>query len=159
MKRATRKVLTLAATVAAAALLSACGQNGPPDYMRIAGGGLTFNYRYSEARAIIVGRQVTPLPEGSSVEALFDIPGQTRREKVSRPALAGKLVYKLESSPLTGIKKGVPLKVTLLVVDAAGKEIDREETQYVSDVDQDALPTKPLVDPSKPNYVPQLENL
>jgi hypothetical protein len=140
-------------------LLAGCGENGRPDYMKIAGGGLTFNYRYSEARAVIVGRQVTPLPQGASVEALFDIPGETRRERVSRPAIEGKLTYKLESSPLFGIKKGIPLKVTLLVIDAAGKEIDREETQYVSDVDQDGLPTKPLVDPSKPNYVPWLENL
>jgi hypothetical protein len=140
-------------------LFAGCGENGRPDYMKIAGGGLTFNYRYSEARAVIVGRQVTPLPQGASVEALFDIPGETRRERVSRPAIEGKLTYKLESSPLSGIKKGIPLKVTLLVIDATGKEIDREETQYVSDVDQDGLPTKPLVDPSKPNVVPQLENL
>jgi hypothetical protein len=145
--------------VFAAVLLAGCGENGQTDYMKIAGGGLTFNYRYSEARAVIVGRQVTPLPKGSSVEALFDVPGETRRERVSRPAIEGKLIYKLESSPLMGIKKGVPLKVTLLVIDAAGKEIDREETQYVSDVDQEGLPTKPLVDPSKPNYVPWLENL
>jgi hypothetical protein len=142
-----------------ACLLAGCGENGRPDYMKIAGGGLTFNYRYSEARAVIVGRQVTPLPQGASVEALFDIPGETRRERVSRPAIEGKLTYKLESSPLSGIKKGIPLKVTLLVFDATGREIDREETQYVSDVDQDGLPTKPLVDPSKPNYVPWLENL
>ena len=142
-----------------ALLFVGCTENGQTDYMKIAGGGLTFNYRYSEARAVIVGRQVTPLPKGSSVEALFDIPGETRRERVSRPSIEGKLIYKLESSPLTGIKKGVPLKVTLLVIDATGKEIDREETQYVSDIDQEGLPTKPLVDPSKPNYVPQLENL
>jgi hypothetical protein len=140
-------------------LLAGCGENGQTDYMKIAGGGLTFNYRYSEARAVIVGRQVTPLPKGANVEALFDIPGETRRERVSRPAIEGKLIYKLESSPLTGIKKGVPLKVTLLVIDATGKEIDREETHYVSDIDQEGLPTKPLVDPSRPNYVPQLENL
>jgi hypothetical protein len=142
-----------------AGLLAGCGENGSPDYMKIAGGGLTFNYRYSEARAVIVGRQVTPLPQGASVAALFDIPDGTRRERVSRPAIEGKLTYKLESSPLMGIKKGVPLKVTLLVIDATGKEIDREETQYVSDIDQEGLPTKPLVDPSKPNYVPWLENL
>jgi hypothetical protein len=142
-----------------ALVLAGCAEDGQTDYMKIAGGGLTFNYRYSEARAVIVGRQVTPLPKGASVDALFDIPGETRRERVSRPAIEGKLTYKLESSPLTGIKKGAPLKVTLLVVDATGKEIDREETQYVSDVDQEGLPTKPLVDPSRPNYVPWLENL
>jgi hypothetical protein len=140
--------------------LAGCGDaDAPVDYLKIAGGGLTFNYRYSQATMVVVGRQMLPLPEGAKVEALFDTPGQTERERVSRPAIAGKLTYKLESSFLRGIKKGVPLKVTLLVIDADGKEIDRDETQYVSDVDQDKLPTKPLVDPSKPNYVPQLENL
>jgi hypothetical protein len=141
-------------------LLAGCGESDDDkDYIKVAGGGLSFNYRYSEARAVIVGRQVQPLPQGARVEALFDVPGQTRRERVSRPAISGKIIYKLESSPLAGLKKGVPIHVTLIVVDAAGKEIDREERQYVSDVDQEGLPSKPLVDPSKPNYVPQLENL
>jgi hypothetical protein len=143
-----------------ALLLEGCGeQASKPDYMKIAGGGLTFNFRYSEARAVIVGRQVTPLPDGATVEALFDVPGQSRREKVSQPAVGGRILYKLQSSPLKGIKKGVPLNVTLIVTDASGKEIDRDETQFVSDVDQDTLPSKPLVDPEKPNYVPRLENL
>jgi hypothetical protein len=139
--------------------LAACGEDGPKDYLKITGGGLTFNYRYSQATMVVVGKQVTPLPEGATVAALFDIPGKAERERVERPAMAGKLTYKLESGYLSGIKKGVPLKVTLLLVGKDGKELDRDETQYTSDVDQDQLPSAPLVDPSKPNYVPQLENL
>ena len=140
--------------------LAGCGDdNAPKDYLKIAGGGLTFNYRYSQATMVVVGKQMTPLPEGSRVEALFDIPGQKERERVSRPSMAGKLTYKLESKYLAGIKKGEPLKVTLLLVDAQGKVLDQEETQYVSDIDQSTLPSKPLVDPAKPNYIPQLENL
>jgi hypothetical protein len=141
-------------------VLAGCGEDDKStDYIKIAGGGLTFNYRYSQATMVIVGRQVTPPPVGSSLEALFDIPGESARDVVSRPFMPGKLTYKLESKYLTGIKKGVPLKVTLRVVDPAGKELDRVETQYTSDVDQSTLPSKPLVDPSKPNYVPHLENL
>lgn len=139
--------------------VSSCDDGGPKDYMVIAGGGLTFNYRYSQATIVIVGRQITPLPEGATVEALFDIPGTGERETVSRPRIAGKLSYKLESGYLTNIKKGVPLKVTLRVLDAKGVELDREETQFTSDIDQDKLPSKPLVQPDKPNYIPQLENL
>jgi hypothetical protein len=153
---------TLRATLAvtAALLVTACGEEASrTDYMKIAGGGLTFNFRYSEARAVIVGRQVTPLPDGATVEALFDIPGQSRREKVAQPASSGRIIYKLQSGPLKGIKKGVPLNVTLIVTDVSGKEIDRDETQFVSDVDQDTLPSKPLVDPARPNYVPLPENL
>lgn len=151
-----KRILLLVVSV----LLAGCGQDdGPKQYIKIAGGGLTFNYRYSQATMVVVGRQLNPMPEGSVVEALFDIPGETARESVIRPAVPGKLSYKLESKYLLGIKKGVPLKVTLRVVDARGVELDREETQFTSDIDQDQLPTKPLVDPSKPNYVPQLENL
>lgn len=142
-----------------AALLTGCGEEGPTDYLAIAGGGLTFNYRYSQATMVVVGKQLKPLPEGATVEALFDIPGKKQRESVTRPVQPGKLTYKLESSYLSGIEKGVPLKVTLRLVGADGKELDRDETQYVSDVDQSTLPTKPLVQPDKPNYVPQLENL
>jgi hypothetical protein len=147
-------------TVMLALVLAACGEeDAPNDYLKIAGGGLTFNYRYAQATMVVVGKQVAPLPEGATVAALFEIPGKTERERVERPVIAGKLTYKLESSHLSGIRKGVPLKVTLLLVGKDGKELDRDETQYTSDVDQDQLPSQPLVDPSRPNYVPQLENL
>jgi hypothetical protein len=140
-------------------ILASCGNSGPKDYMKIAGGGLTFNYRYSQATMVIVGRQVSPLPEGSIVEALFDIPGTVKREAVSHPRMLGKLSYKLESSVLQNIKKGEALNVTLRVLDASGHEIDRDETSFTSDIDQDSLPSKPLVEPDKPNYIPKLENL
>jgi hypothetical protein len=140
-------------------LLAACGDSGPRDYIKIAGGGITFNYRYSQATMVVVAKQIYPMPEGAHVDALFDIPGETVPERVSRPVITGKLTYKLESKYLTGIKKGVPLKVVLLVIDKEGKELDRDETAYTSDVDQDTLPSKPLVKPDAPNYIPQLENL
>ncbi|MCA0431979.1 MAG: hypothetical protein LCH46_01840 [Proteobacteria bacterium] len=154
-----RRFLSALAIAALASPLAGCGDDGPPDYLAIAGGGITFNYRYSQATMVVVGKQLTPMPEGARVEALFDIPGAKDREVVSRPVMKGKLTYKLESSYLTGIRKGEPLKVTLRLVAADGQELDRVETQYTSDVDQSTLPSKPLVDPSKPNYVPQLENL
>lgn len=154
----TRNVACIA--LAACALsLAACGEDTPTDYLKIAGGGITFNYRYSQATMVIVARQMSPLPEGAQIEALFEIPGKPDRERVARPAINGKLTYKLESSYLTGIEKGKPLHVTVQAVDGAGKVLDTENTTFTSDVDQSTLPTKPLVDPSKPNYVPQLENL
>ena len=38
-------------------------------------------------------------------------------------------------------------------------KLDEIETQFVSDVDEDTLPSKPLMDPNTPGYVPYLENL
>jgi hypothetical protein len=153
------KTLHIIGLILAGLSLAACGDSGPKDYIRIAGGGLTFNYRYSQASMVLVGKQMSALPEGGTVEALFDIPGEASPERVSRPVIIGKLTYKMESKFLTGVKKGVPLKVVLRVLDKDGKELDREETAFTSDVDQDTLPTKPLVDPKSPGYVPQLENL
>jgi hypothetical protein len=150
----------LSSLVLAALLLAGCGEEGGRrDYLTIAGGGITFNYRYSQATIVVVARQIYPMPDGAVVAAEFDLPGGKSRERVQRPAIRGKLSYKLESGYLFGIKKGEPLNVTLLVLDATGKELDRDETRYISDVDQDRLPTKPLVQPDKPNFVPQLENL
>jgi hypothetical protein len=144
----------------AAFLLTACSESqGPNDYIKIAGGGLVFNYRYSQATMVVVIKQVKTLPEGGKIEALFDLPGLTARDVQSRPIQPGKLTYKLESSILNGIKKGEPLKVTIRLLDANQKELETEETSFTSDADQSTLPSKPLVDPSKPNYVPQLENL
>ncbi len=140
--------------------LAACSESqGPNDYFKIAGGGLVFNYRYAQATMVVVLKQVKTLPEGGQFEALFDLPGLTARDRQTRPVIAGKLTYKMESNYLKGLKKGEPLNVTIRLLDAMGKELEVEETKFTSDVDQSTLPSKPLVDPSKPNYVPQLENL
>jgi hypothetical protein len=149
-----RIVLLLVAAVA----LTGCFESGPKRYIKIGGGGLTFNYRYSQATIVLVAQPVSPMPAGSQIQALFDIPGESQRQLVSRQVVEGQLSYKMESKYLTGIKKGVPLKVTLIALDPTGKELDRQETQFTSDMDQEGLPTKPLIDPSKPNYIPHLEN-
>jgi hypothetical protein len=135
-------------------LLPGCGESGPTDYFKITGGGLTFNYRYAQATMVVVAKQLAPLPENGMLEAVFDHPGYPKRDRVTRPVLAGKLLYKLESSYLKGIEKGVPLTVTVRLLDASGQELDRDERQYVSDVNQSELPSEPLVAPDKPNYVP-----
>lgn len=138
--------------------LAACGDdNGPKDYLKIAGGGITFNYRYSQASMIVIAQQKYPLPVGSTVEAQFDLPGQNVRQIVTLPAMEGKLTYKLQSDPLTGIKKGSEYNVTIRLLDASGKQLDRDDQIFVSDEDQATLPTKPLVEGYQ--YTPHLENL
>ncbi len=139
-------------------VLSACGDDGSPkDYLKIAGGGITFNYRYSQASMIVIAQQKYPLPAGSTVEAQFDLPGQKVRQIVTQPAMEGKLTYKLQSDPLLGFKKGGEYNVTIRLLDASGKELDRDDRVYVSDVDQSTLPTKPLAPDYA--YTPHLENL
>ncbi len=139
-------------------LLVACGDDGAPkDYLKIAGGGITYNYRYSQAGMTVIAQQKYPFPAGSRVEAQFDLPGQNKRETVSLPAMEGKLTYKLQSGAITGLKKGGEYNVTIRLLDNAGKELDREDTKFTSDQDQDLLPDKPIV--SGLEFTPQLENL
>lgn len=144
--------------VIACLFLSACGDdNGPKDYLKIAGGGITYNYRYSQASMVVIAQQKYPLPEGSIVEAQFDLPGQSVRQIVTLPSITGKLTYKLQSDALLGIKKGGEYTVTIRLLDRSGKQLDRDDRVYVSDVDQATLPTKPLVEGIA--LTPHLENL
>jgi hypothetical protein len=148
-----KKILFLGALV-----LSACGDDyGPKDYLKIAGGGITFNYRYSQAGMVVIAQQKYPLPEGSVIEAQFDQPGQEARQTTSLPAIAGKLTYKLQSDVMTGLQKGGEYKVTIRLLDKAGKELDRDDRIYVSDQDQSTLPTKLIVEGLA--LTPHLENL
>jgi hypothetical protein len=132
--------------LAVAMLLGGCGDDGPPSYLKIAGGGIQFNYRVSEASMVVIAQQTQPLPPGSTVEALFDVPGTTQRQSVSLPSLDGKLTYRLQSEKLMNITKGGQYKVTIRLLDSSGKQLDSRDTVFVSDEDQATLPTKPLVD-------------
>ncbi|MDE2383673.1 MAG: hypothetical protein KGO53_03555 [Alphaproteobacteria bacterium] len=145
------------ATLSAALLLAGCGDDSPPSYLKIAGGGIQFNYRVSEASMVVIAQQTYPLPAGSSVEALFDVPGTTTRQSVTLPSMEGKLTYRLQSDKLFNITKGGQYKVTIRLVDAGGKELDHKDTVFISDEDQSTLPTKPLVDDLA--FTPRLDHL
>ena len=137
-----------------ATMLSACGSG---DYVRIAGGGISFNYRYSQASMILIAEQRRPLPQGAIVQALFDVPDSQNRAIVQLPAMEGKLTYKLQTEPLLGFTKGGNYKVTLALIGADGKTIETHDTTYTSDEDQSTLPKKPLVEGLE--FTPHLENL
>ena len=142
----------------AGSFLSACGDSdAPKDYLKIAGGGLVFNYRVSQASMIVIAQQVYPLPVGSIVEAQFDLPGTNTRQVVTLPAMEGKLTYKLQSDPLTNIKKGGKYNVTIRLLDTSGVQLDQHDRAFESDVDQSTLPSKPLVEGLE--FKPHLENL
>lgn len=149
-----------AGSIFVALALVGCGDNQKPKkYLQFMGGGLTFNYRYSKATMVVVVRRVSPMAEGGKFVALFEIPGEAARQRVEVTNNPDTLTFKLESNALTGIKKDVPLHVTVLAVDEKGVELDQIKTQFVSDIDQEGLPTKPLMDPNKPGYYPLPENM
>ncbi len=140
--------------------LFGCGDSQKPkSYVQFIGGGLTFNYRYSKASIVIVIRRVSPMNQGSKFVCLFEIPGEATPQRIEVANNPDALDFKFESKALTGIRKGVPLHVSILAVDEKGVQLDEIKKQFVSDVDQDTLPSKPLMDPNTPAYVPQLQNL
>ena len=131
------------AAVFASLLLSACDDQSDKPYVKIAGGGFMFNYRYSVLNYGFVVKPLRPLPEGSTLEASFDIPDSAQKFVLTLPVVAGKMQYGFETQALHGVKKDVPYKATLRLLEAGtGKELAMMERDFRSDVEQSTLPTK-----------------
>jgi len=130
-------------------VLSACKEEAPTPFLKIVGGSFIFNYRYSKMSYGFVVRQLKPLPEGSVLEASFDLPDTDRKFVVTKPVKAGQLQYSFETEALRGVRKNTPYKVQLKLLEAdTGKELALVEQIFKSDVDQATLPTKaPVVGP------------
>ncbi len=123
-------------------LLSACEEQAPQPFLKIVGGGFIFNYRYSKMTYGFVARQLRPLPEGSVLEASFDLPQTERKFVITKPVRAGQLQYSFETEALRGVQKNTPYKVRLKLLEAnTGKELAVLEQVFKSDVDQEGLPT------------------
>jgi hypothetical protein len=130
-------------------VLSACKEEAPTPFVKIVGGSFLFNYRYSKMSYGFVVRQLKPLPEGSVLEASFDLPDTDRKFVVTKPVKAGQLQYSFETEPLRGVRKNTPYRVQLKLLEAdTGKELALVEQVFKSDVDQATLPIKaPVVGP------------
>lgn len=148
----TRRLLVLACVALA---LTACADEDKPP-LQIIGGSFVFNYRIAQLTYGVVVRQLRPLPQGSIVEASFDLPGTSDKYVLTKPARAGTLQYSFESVPLKGVKKGEKYTVRIRVLKAGGtEEIFMAEKTYTVDVDQSTLPSKPLVTGPGYDAVPQ----
>ena len=124
-------------------VLSGCKEQTPEPFLKIVGGSFMFNYRYSKMTYGFVARQLRPLPEGSVLEASFDLPNTDRKFVITKPVKAGQLQYSFETEGLRGVQKNTPYKVQLKLLEAnTGKQLAMVEKVFKSDVDQDILPTK-----------------
>ena len=136
-----RKIVLLALGL----LLSGCGEDPNAPYLSFAGGGFIFNYRNAEAFYGFVAKPLRSLPEGSVIEAQFEVPGRPWPIISSEKVVPGKVQYKFQSPNLTGIVQNHPYKAVMRLVDAQGKEVARYEKEFHADVDQSKLPDQPLV--------------
>lgn len=113
-------------------------------YLEIAGGGFIFNYRNGTATYGVILLPHRDPPPGSTIEVRFDNPSGGEPIRLSRAARGGGRI-EFETPPLSGVKKGVPYRVTVVLRAAGGDELVRLEKDYVSDLDQSVLPDRPLV--------------
>jgi len=126
-------------------------ESGP--YLQIAGGGFVFNYRLAEAHYGLVVHVKRTLPDGAVLEAAFENPADGSAIVVRQPARPGRKGYKFETPTLRGIRAGRDYRAEVrLLADAGGAELERHERAYRSDLDQTALPDRPLT--SGPGYHP-----
>ena len=140
----------LALLLLAATVLTACGEEAAGPYLDYAGGGFVFNYRTANHYYGLVVRQKKPLPEDSSFEVRFEVPGGEQVQQ--EPARAGRLQYKFQTGDLEGIEAGHPYRAVVILRAAGGQEIERLEKSFTTTVDQKKLPDKPLV--TGPGYEP-----
>ena len=137
------KIKTLITAVVVALMVTACEEQPAKPYVKIAGGGFIFNYRYATVNYGFVAKPLRPLPEGSVLEASFDVPDSPNKFVIKLPVVAGKMLYGFETQPLKGVRKEVPYKATLRLLEGGtGKELALLEKEFRSNVDQSTLPTK-----------------
>ena len=143
MLKMSRQLLLV--TALSGALLG-CKEDASTAYVEFAGGGFIFNYRTANHYYGFVVRQKKPLPEGSKLEARFEVPGEELEQVVEQPMRRGQLQYVFQTGDLDGIVTGHPYKATLRILDdTTGAVIATYQTTFKSAVDQSALPEGPLV--------------
>jgi hypothetical protein len=133
------RALILAMAVAAG--LAGCSES---DYLSVAGGGFVFNYRIAEATYGIAVKPMRDLPADGVIEATLENPagGAPFVMREEGPFNPTRIAF--QTPPVTGIVKGRPYKVTVVLRDAKGAALQTIEKTYASDLDQSVLPERPL---------------
>lgn len=125
-------------------LVAACSSEETGPYLEIQGGGFVFNYRIAEATAGVVAFPKRTLPDGGKIEATFENPAGGAPLVMTEPVVKDKKKYDFTTPPLSGVKAKTDYLMTIRLVDASGKEIEKIEKPLVSEIDQTVLPEKPL---------------
>ncbi len=140
------RMIALLATLTAAALISGCQRETGPDPLKLTGKMFVFNYRLAYATYMITLSKLEPVPEGSTVVATFENPAGGEPLTLTRKLFAKLEKVVLESPDITCVKKERPYAVTIEVKGPAGEALQTLETTVTSDIDQDMMPAKALVE-------------
>ncbi|WP_419178585.1 hypothetical protein [Ensifer adhaerens] len=139
-------MIGLLAAVTIALAVAGCQRETGPDPLKLTGKMFVFNYRLAYAVYTITLQKTEPVPEGSVVLATFENPVGGKPFTLTRKLFPKLDRVVLESPDLTCVKKDRPYAVTIEVKGPAGETLQKLETTVVSDIDQDILPAKPLVE-------------
>lgn len=143
------------AFILAFAVIGGCQREADEQLVELSGRIFVFNYRVATASYLVTLRKTGHIPEGSVAEAAFENPSGgdalTTREKIF--AIDDRIT--LESPHLHCVVKDKPYTVTISILDKSGKLLQKIDTSITSDLDQTALPSKPLV--IGPGYEPNPE--
>jgi hypothetical protein len=137
-------------------LLAGCEEDQKPA-ASYAGGGFVFNYRIGEAFYGVVINTEGKLPQEAVIQASFENPIGGQPILVMDKIRDGQRRYMLRTPALKGIKKDVPYKVVVQILDKPGGQVvHRIERTFRSQVDQSMIPQGPLL--IGPGYTLNPEN-
>lgn len=142
----TRTIVTLAAAAAMALVGAGCQRETGPDPLKLTGKMFVFNYRLAYATYMVTLAKIEQVPEGSTVVARFENPAGGDALVLERKLFPKLEKVVLESPDVTCVKKDRPYSVTIEVKGPAGQSLQKLETTVVSDIDQDIMPAKALVE-------------
>ena len=142
--------VTILALTAMASVAACSNESGP--YLDVTGGSFIFNYRLATASAGIIVVAQRDLPENAAVEIAFEDPAGGPPLVQVEKAAAGVRHFSFTFEPLSGIEADVDYLATVRLLDSEGKELERIDTPYRSQVDQSILGDKPLT--VGPGYAP-----
>lgn len=130
----------------AAAAVAGCQRDSGPDPLKLTGKMFVFNYRLAYATYMITLNRTEPVPDGSTVVATFENPAGGNPLTLERKLFPKLDKVALESPDITCVKKQRPYAVTIEVKGPDGASLQKLETTVTSDIDQDVMPAKALVE-------------
>ena len=133
------------ATILVALSLAGCEPAADQPWVAFEGGGFVFNYRVAEAYYGFNLRPMRRIPDGTLIEVQFENPAGGPPLEESFRTAGAQLRYSFRSPGLHGIIAGRPYRVTVRLSDGGGAVLGTYERDFVSSLDQSALPGEPPV--------------
>ncbi|NUS69930.1 MAG: hypothetical protein HOQ41_16400 [Ensifer adhaerens] len=140
------KMIGLLAAVSIALAVAGCQRETGPDPLKLTGKMFVFNYRLAYATYMVTLTKAEAVPDGSIVVARFENPAGGDALTLERRLFPKLEKVVLESPDVTCVKKDRPYTVSIEVKGPEGQSLQKLETTVISNVDQDIMPAKALVE-------------